>query len=157
MTQPSRIGKGSLPDVSVVVPLYNEEENLPALHERLSAVLDGLGCRYELVLVNDGSRDATGPLLHDLQQKDPHVTAIYLSRNFGHQAALSAGINHARGRAVVLMDGDLQDPPEVIGQFLARWQQGYEVVYAVRHKRKEGPVKRLGSFFHRPSTIADRG
>jgi dolichol-phosphate mannosyltransferase len=138
--------RGGAPEVSVVVPLYNEEENLPELHRRLSVALGRLGCSYELVFVNDGSRDATPQILRGLREQDPHVTAVYLSRNFGHQAAVCAGIDHARGRAVILMDGDLQDPPEVLDQFVARWRDGYEVVYAVRQQRKEGPAKRAGYF-----------
>ncbi len=134
------------PDISVVVPLFDEQENLPELHRRLSASLQALGCDYEIVLVDDGSRDATPVLIDDLVAADPHVLGIHLSRNFGHQAALSAGLEHARGRAVVVMDGDLQDPPEVIGDFLERWREGYDVVYAVRTRRKEGPAKRLGYF-----------
>jgi dolichol-phosphate mannosyltransferase len=132
------------PEVSVVVPLYNEQENLPELHRRLTAALGALGCSYELVLVDDGSRDATPHLLRELRRRDGHVTAVFLSRNFGHQAAISAGLDQALGRAVILMDGDLQDPPEVLDQFLARWREGYEVVYAVRTKRKEGLLKRAG-------------
>jgi dolichol-phosphate mannosyltransferase len=144
--QPPAGGHGAAPEVSVVVPLYNEQENLPELHRRLTAALARLGCSYELVLVNDGSRDATPELLRALQERDPHVTAVYLSRNFGHQPAVCAGLDHAAGRAVVLMDGDLQDPPEVLDQFLAKWREGYEVVYAVRTRRKEGPFKRAGYF-----------
>jgi dolichol-phosphate mannosyltransferase len=132
------------PQVSVVVPLFNEEENLPELHRRLSASLARAGCTYELVLVDDGSRDATPRILRALRERDPHVTAVFLSRNFGHQAAISAGIDQALGQAVLLMDGDLQDPPEVLDQFLDRWREGYEVVYAVRTQRKEGRFKRAG-------------
>jgi dolichol-phosphate mannosyltransferase len=134
------------PEISVVVPLYNEEENAAELHRRLTAALGGMGVSYELVFVNDGSRDATPRLVEDLRRDDPHLTTIHLSRNFGHQAAISAGLDHARGRAVMLMDGDLQDPPEVIPAFVARWREGADVVYAVRRRRKEGPVKRLGYF-----------
>jgi dolichol-phosphate mannosyltransferase len=104
--------------------------------------MERFGVRHELVLVNDGSRDATPSLIDTLQAADPRVVVIHLSRNFGHQAAISAGIDHARGRAVVLMDGDLQDPPEVLDQFLRAWREGHEVVYAVRTKRKESLPKR---------------
>jgi dolichol-phosphate mannosyltransferase len=130
------------PEVSVVVPLYNEADTLPELHRRLSAALRREGCAYELVFVDDGSQDATPRLMASLQAQDAHVTTIYLSRNFGHQAAFSAGIDQARGRAVILMDGDLQDPPEVLGRLLTRWREGYEVVYAIRTQRKEGLLKR---------------
>src|SRR5205823_14822257 len=108
-----------------------------------------LGVSYKLVLVNDGSGDAT-PVLWDEVASDPHITVIHLSRNFGHQAAICAGIDHARGRAVILMDGDLQDPPEVLGQFVATWRQGFEVVYAIRTKRKETLWKRCAyALFYR--------
>jgi dolichol-phosphate mannosyltransferase len=135
-----------VPDVSVVVPLYNEEENLGELHRRLTSSLKKMGLGYELVFVNDGSKDKTPELLNDLQKSDPHVVAVHLSRNFGHQAAVCAGIDQASGRAVILMDGDLQDPPEVLHLFVDMWQKGYEVVYAIRQKRKEGLFKRLAYF-----------
>jgi dolichol-phosphate mannosyltransferase len=130
------------PEISVVVPLYNEQENLPELYGRLVRTLDEIHCDFELVLVNDGSRDATTEILHELACQDWRIVAIHLSRNFGHQAAVSAGIDHARGRAVILMDGDLQDPPEVLPQFIDAWHAGSDVVYAVRTKRKEGLVRR---------------
>jgi dolichol-phosphate mannosyltransferase len=138
------------PKVSVVIPLFNEEENLPELYRRLIAALTGCAASFELVLVNDGSRDATGTILDALAQADERVTGIHLSRNFGHQAAVTAGIDHARGKAVIVMDGDLQDPPEVLGQFLDVWREGYDVVYAIRTKRKEGPIKRAAyALFYR--------
>ena len=128
--------------VSVVVPLFNEQENLGELHRRLTVSLGGQELEYELVFVNDGSRDATSSMLEEIQNKDPRVCVVSLSRNFGHQAAISAGIDHATGEAVILMDGDLQDPPEVLAQFIATWRQGNDVVYAIRTKRKEGLFKR---------------
>jgi polyisoprenyl-phosphate glycosyltransferase len=134
------------PDLSVVVPLFNEESNVPALYDRLVASLSDLALSYELVFVDDGSLDATPYLLDRLQLTDPRLVIIRLSRNFGHQAAVSAGLDHARGRGVVVMDGDLQDPPEVLAQFVARWRAGYDVVYAVRRRRKESAPKRLGYF-----------
>lgn len=132
--------------LSVVVPLFNEQENLAELHRRLTETLAGLGVPYEILLVNDGSRDATPRLVRNLQDGDPHLKALHLSRNFGHQAAVSAGLDHAKGRAVVVMDGDLQDPPEVIPRFLDHWRAGADVVYAVRRGRKEGALKRFGYF-----------
>ncbi len=136
--------------ISVVVPLFNEEENLPDLYRRLSASLGNDGELYELIFVNDGSRDRTAMLLEELHQKDDRVVVVHLSRNFGHQAAISAGIDQVRGQAVILMDGDLQDPPEVLGQFIATWRQGFEVVYAIRTKRKEGLWKRFAyALFYR--------
>jgi dolichol-phosphate mannosyltransferase len=135
-----------LPSISVVVPLFNEELNIQQLHRRLVASLAPLRMPYELVFVDDGSRDATPRLLSEIQARDPDVTVVGLSRNFGHQPAVSAGLDHALGRAVIVMDGDLQDPPELLPQFVARWQEGFDVVYAVRQNRKEGPLKRLGYF-----------
>jgi dolichol-phosphate mannosyltransferase len=138
------------PEISVVVPLFNEEANLAELHGRLTAALRQLGESYELLLVDDGSRDATPEMLDELQGSDPHVAVVHLSRNFGHQPAVCAGIDHARGRAVVLMDGDLQDPPEVIEEFVRTWRAGADVVYAVRTRRKEGLFKRIGyALFYR--------
>jgi dolichol-phosphate mannosyltransferase len=134
------------PEVSVVVPLFNEQENVRELYRRLTQALEALGVTFELVLVNDGSADATPLLLSELHHGDPRVVVVHLSRNFGHQAAVCAGLDHARGRAVVLMDGDLQDPPEVLEEFITPWRKGYEVVYAVRTKRKEGLLKRAGYF-----------
>jgi dolichol-phosphate mannosyltransferase len=137
---------GDPPDISVVVPLYNEQDNVDDLHRRLDLSLRSLGMSHEIVFVNDGSRDETPALIDVLQESDPNLGVVHLSRNFGHQAAISAGIDHARGQAVVVMDGDLQDPPEVIPQFVRRWREGYDVVYAVRQHRKEGPLKRLGYY-----------
>ncbi|MDR3638075.1 MAG: glycosyltransferase family 2 protein [Isosphaeraceae bacterium] len=137
---------GERPTISVVVPLYNEQENVEALHDRLSAVLAAQGLSYEVVFIDDGSRDATAAIVARLLARDPCLAIVRLSRNFGHQAAVSAGLDHARGRAVVVMDGDLQDPPEVIPQFVARWREGFDVVYAVRASRREGALKRLGYF-----------
>ena len=130
-------------EVSIVVPLYNEQENFPELFRRLRQTLDAAGIEFELILVNDGSRDDTSRLLTEAHAADDRVTVISLSRNFGHQAAICAGIDHACGRAVILMDGDLQDPPEVLPRFITAWQDGNDVVYAVRTKRKEGIFRRF--------------
>lgn len=135
-----------VPDLSVVVPLYNEEENIAELYRRLTSSLKQMGHSYEIVFINDGSKDKTTELLNDLQQRDSHVVAVHLSRNFGHQAAVCAGMDCATGRAVILMDGDLQDPPEVLHLFVDLWRKGHEVVYAIRTKRKEGLFKRLAYF-----------
>jgi dolichol-phosphate mannosyltransferase len=138
------------PELSVVVPLFNEEANLPELYRRTAAALDDLGVSYELILVNDGSRDGTADLADGLARRDGRVAALHLSRNFGHQAAICAGLDHARGRAVVLMDGDLQDPPELVARFLDAWRDGADVVYAVRARRREGPLKRAAyALFYR--------
>ncbi len=123
------------PVYSVVAPVYNEEETLPAFYERMTAVMEGLGEPYELVLINDGSRDGSYRVMRDLRERDPRVVAVDFSRNFGHQIAISAGLDHARGDAVVIIDSDLQDPPEVIPELIARWRQGAEVVYAQRRSR----------------------
>jgi polyisoprenyl-phosphate glycosyltransferase len=130
------------PLVSVVVPAYDEEENLGSLWDRLAPVLDAVGSG-ELILVDDGSHDATWSEIRRLAASDPRVRGLRLSRNFGHQAALSAGMAHARGKAVCFMDADLQDPPEMLHELMARWREGNEVVYAVRRSRKEGLAKRV--------------
>jgi len=122
--------------LSVIVPCYNEEAVLAETHRRLSDVLeriDGIG--YEVVYVDDGSRDGTARILADLQADDHHVRVVRFSRNFGHQTAVTAGLEHAKGDAVVLIDADLQDPPEVIPEFVARWREGYHVAYGVRTRR----------------------
>ena len=127
--------------ISVVVPLYNEGENLHELISRLDATLAGR--HYELMLVDDGSADDTREQLAKLANRRPEIKFLSLSRNFGHQAAITAGLQHASGDAVIVMDGDLQDPPEAIPGLISRWFEGYEVVYAVRRNRKEGPLKRV--------------
>jgi glycosyltransferase involved in cell wall biosynthesis len=140
----------SRPEISVVIPLYDEEENLPTLYARLSAVFRDLGMTFEIVFVNDGSKDSTSRLLEDLVRNDERVCLVELARNFGHQVAISAGLEHARGTAVIIMDGDLQDPPEVLPQFIAKWREGFDVVYAIREKRKEWWPKRLSyALFYR--------
>ena len=136
----------SFPEISIVVPLFDEEANALELYRRLTCALDQLDVTYELVWVNDGSRDRTAELADALAADDSRLSVLHLSRNFGHQAAISAGIDHARGQAVVVMDGDLQDPPEVIGQLLETWRAGHDVVYAIRTKRKEPLWKRAGYF-----------
>jgi polyisoprenyl-phosphate glycosyltransferase len=124
------------PELSVVVPLRDEEEVLPSLAERLAAVLDSLGETWEVVLVDDGSTDGTYGLAVELHGRDPRFKVVRLSRGFGHQVALSAGLDLARGDAVVTMDGDLQHPPEVIPELVARWRAGDEIVYAVMEERR---------------------
>lgn len=125
------------PRFSAVIPCYNEEESLPALHERLTKVLSGLGMTYEIVLVDDGSRDRTADTIAALSGRDPHVVGVLLSRNFGHQICLTAGLDHARGELVAMMDADLQDPPELLPEMIAKIEEGFDVVYAQR-KRREG-------------------
>ena len=127
---------GDAPRLSVVVPLRDEEEILPALAARLAAVLDGLRGTWEVVFVDDGSTDGTYGLAVELHSRDPRFKVARLSRGFGHQVALTAGLDLALGEAVVTMDGDLQHPPEVIPELVARWEAGDEIVYAVMEERQ---------------------
>lgn len=128
--------------LSVVIPVFNEERNVSELINRLRAVLDPL-VPFEVVFVNDGSMDGTPELLRALHGQDKRIKSLHLSRNFGHQAAISAGLRAASGDAVVVMDGDLQDVPEAIPELLRKWHEGYEVVYAVRSRRRASWPKRL--------------
>ncbi|HVF50081.1 MAG TPA: glycosyltransferase family 2 protein [Pyrinomonadaceae bacterium] len=123
--------------LSVVVPCYNEEDVIAETHRRLVGVLEGIGdgARFEIIYVDDGSRDRTAHVLHEIQRGDERVRVLLLSRNFGHQIAVTAGLEHARGDAVVLIDADLQDPPEVIPEMLAAWRAGSHVAYGVRTDR----------------------
>jgi len=130
--------------ISVVAPVFNEHSTLPELHRRLTDVLGPLG-PYEIVLVDDGSSDGSWDTLLDLAARDSHLRLLRLSRNFGHQAALSAGLDAARGEAIVLMDADLQDPPELIPQLVGKWREGFDVVYAIRGEREGEPRLRLAS------------
>ncbi|WP_207477869.1 glycosyltransferase family 2 protein [Arenibaculum pallidiluteum] len=123
------------PTVSVVIPCYNEAQNITALFERLLPVLDAMPVAWEVVCVNDGSRDDTLARLMEVHHQRPQVKVVDLSRNFGKEAALSAGLAHARGDAIIPMDADLQHPPELLPELVARWQEGYDVVIAVRHAR----------------------
>jgi glycosyltransferase involved in cell wall biosynthesis len=147
----------SSPVISVVVPFYNEEDNVQELHRRLDRALRSLGVPYEILFVDDGSRDETPARMDALRAHDRSLACVHLSRNFGHQAAVSAGIDHGRGQALVVMDGDLQDPPEVLAQFVAKWREGFEVVYAVRQHRKEGLLKRAAysTFYRILNAISD--
>jgi len=131
------IRSSAQPLVSVVVPCFNEEDVIGETYRRLTAVLCGSGqARFELIFVNDGSRDRTLELLRGIQAGDPSVRVVSFSRNFGHQMAVTAGIAHAEGEAVVLIDADLQDPPEVVLEMLARWRRGVDVAYGVRGERE---------------------
>jgi len=121
---------------SVVMPLYNEEDVINESYRRLKSVMETLGEGYEIIFVNDGSRDKTIPLAHEICAKDSTVKFIDFSRNFGHQIAITAGMDYSVGDAVVVIDADLQDPPEVIPQMIEKWKEGYEVVFGKRAQRK---------------------
>ncbi|GIP27482.1 putative glycosyltransferase YkcC [Paenibacillus sp. J23TS9] len=136
---------------SVVIPVYNEEEVIQETYWRLKNVMDSTGESYELLFVNDGSRDRTAELILGIGEKDPSVTLIQFSRNFGHQVAITAGMDYAKGEAVIVIDADLQDPPELMLEMIAKWKEGYDVVYAKRSERKgESLFKRqTASIFYR--------
>jgi len=135
------------PTVSVGIPLYNEEQNIPELVRRVRAVLDDLpGEQHEIVFVNDGSTDRTLELLEEEAARDPDLVVVNLSRNYGHQAAVTALLEHAANDVVVIMDGDLQDSPEAIPRFVEKYKEGFDVVYATRIKRKENLLLRVSYF-----------
>jgi dolichol-phosphate mannosyltransferase len=138
---------GQNPELSVVLPVLNEEALLPELHRRLTSVLEELDLSYEILYVDDGSTDGSVDILRDRARGDERVTVLILSRNFGHQLALSAGLDFARGEAVVLMDSDLQDPPEVIPELVKLWRTGVDVVYAQRNARPGESVFKRGTAF----------
>src|SRR6476469_1302053 len=132
---------------SFVVPIYNEEASIPELYRRLSSVMDRLDGPVELVLINDGSRDRSAELLRELHQRDPRVCYLSLARNFGHQIAVTAGLNFARGQVVVILDADLQAHTDLIPDLVEKWRQGYQVVYAQRtHRHREGWFKRFTAY-----------
>jgi len=141
------MGQKNIVGLSVVVPVYNEAEVLPALYERLVHVLGSIGEPFEIVLVDDGSRDGSWALIEKLHSKDGRVKGIRLSRNFGQHIAITAGIDRALGETVVLMDGDLQDRPEEIPRMLKKMAEGYDLVYGVRMHRQDGFLKRATSVF----------
>jgi dolichol-phosphate mannosyltransferase len=129
-------------ELSIVIPVYNEEENIPELWKRLEAEMSKLPGNIEVIFVDDRSRDRSLDLLADIAARDSRIRVVALSRNFGHQRALTAGLDFANGSAVVLMDGDLQDDPAALSHFVAKWREGFQVVYAIREKRKESFFKR---------------
>ena len=131
-----------IPELSVVIPVYNEEEILGVIFARLEKALAGID--YELVFVNDGSKDRTAELIEAYCRKDPRARLIELSRNFGQYFAVSAGLSRARGKAVLTMDADLQDPPELVAELLKKWKEGYQVVIGARKTRPERGLKKLG-------------
>jgi len=137
-----------MPMLSIVVPLLNEEAVIEETYRRLKAQLDQLGESYELIFVDDGSTDQSRAILTAKAMIDPAVRVVALSRNFGHEMATTAGLHHAHGRAAIVIDADLQDPPEMIARFVAKWREGYQVVYGIRQERKgESLLKKATSFF----------
>ena len=139
------------PTFTVVAPIFNEVENIPELYQRMRDVMGRTGETWELILVDDGSTDGSTALMRKLAENDPHVRPVIFARNFGHQIAVTAGVDYSRGDAVIIIDADLQDPPEVILELIAKWREGYEVVYAVREERQgESWFKRTtASLFYR--------
>lgn len=144
--------------ISVVVPIYNEEELIVRFHEAVSGALRSAAGEWEVVYINDGSTDSSLKLLKGLQAVDPHVVVVELTRNWGHMGAISAGLHTAHGRAVILMDGDFQDPPDVLPQLIEAWREGAEIVVGVRRSRKEGRkiLAKLFPLFYRVlGTLSD--
>jgi glycosyltransferase involved in cell wall biosynthesis len=132
------------PRYSIIAPCFNEEGGLQELYRRIRPVMERTGESWELVLVNDGSRDRTPQIMRELRAADPRVKVVDFTRNFGHQIAVTAGLDYAQGDAVIIIDADLQDPPELILDMIAKWKEGYEVIYAVRTERKgESWFKRI--------------
>jgi len=124
------------PAYTIIAPIFNEVENIPELYRRICEVMDNADKPWELVMVDDGSTDGSADLIRELAAADQRVRPVIFARNFGHQIAVTAGLDYSRGEAVVIIDADLQDPPEVILEMIAKWRQGYEVVYAVRSERE---------------------
>lgn len=143
--------------VSVILPVYNESKILPELITRVKTAILSCGSNYEVVAVNDGSDDGSDHILDHLALQDPHICVLHFSRNFGHQAALQAGLLRCSGDCIIVMDSDLQDKPEAIPQLLDKWQNGYDVVYVVRTARKENPIKQLffAAFYRLLNLISD--
>lgn len=135
------------PKYSFIVPIYNEEETIPELYRRISAVMDRMDDAVELLLINDGSQDHSLQIIREIYEQDRRICYLSFARNFGHQIAVTAGLNFARGQVVVVLDADLQDPPELIPDMVEKWRQGYQVVYAQRTQRlKESWFKRLTAY-----------
>ena len=139
------------PTFTIIAPIFNELENIPELYPRIREVMDQTNEPWELILVDDGSTDGSTEVIRKLAENDKRVRPIIFARNFGHQIAVTAGIDYSRGDAVVIIDADLQDPPEVILKLIAKWREGFEVVYAVREEREgETWFKRVtASLFYR--------
>lgn len=132
--------------ISIVTPVYNEEDNVVFFHEEITKVMKTTGMDYELIYVNDGSRDRTDELIRELAEKDSHVRAITFARNFGHQTAITCGMDFVRGDAVITMDGDMQHPPELIPLLLEKWKDGYDIVQTIRTSTEDsGFIKKITS------------
>ena len=132
--------------ISIVTPVYNEEDNVVFFHEEITKVMKTTGMDYELIYVNDGSKDRTDELIRELAEKDPHVRAITFARNFGHQTAITCGMDFARGDAVITMDGDMQHPPELIPLLLEKWKDGYDIVQTIHTSTEDsGFIKKITS------------
>ena len=132
--------------ISIVTPVYNEEDNVVFFHDEVTKVMEEVGMDYELIYINDGSYDRTDELIHDLAQRDPHVRALTFARNFGHQIAITCGMDFAEGDAVITMDGDMQHPPELIPLLIEKWKEGYDIVQTVRTSTEDsGIVKKITS------------
>lgn len=132
--------------ISIVTPVYNEEDNVVFFHEEITKVMETTGMDYELIYVNDGSKDRTDELIRELAEKDSHVRAITFARNFGHQTAITCGMDFARGDAVITMDGDMQHPPELIPLLLEKWKDGYDIVQTIRTSTEDsGFIKKITS------------
>jgi dolichol-phosphate mannosyltransferase len=141
---------------SVIIPVYNEEAIIPELHRRLKHTIDNIGMETEVIFVDDNSTDRTFSIIESLHKTDQRFKIIRLARNFGHQVAITAGMEFADGEAVILMDGDLQDPPELLPTLLAKWTEGYQVVYTIKKSRKENVLKRFAfaSFYRLMHTFS---
>lgn len=133
---------------SFVIPSYNEALNIPVIYEKIVREMEAISQNWEIIYVNDGSKDNTMEVLRDMSAKDERVKWIDLSRNFGHQAALTAGLDYANGDAVISMDCDMQDPPELIGQMISEWKKGFKIVYARRKNRKDGFLKKTTAVWY---------
>ena len=135
------------PTVSIIIPIYNEEENISELYHRLQSVIEQLDGEAEVIFIDDGSRDNSLNLMREIYERDYRIKYISLARNFGHQIAVTAGLNNVTGKAIVVMDADLQDPPELILPMIEKWRQGYQVVYAQRlARKKESALKRFTAY-----------